>query len=44
MRLERSGIVRALVEAGAEAGEDVRIGSIVFTFDPQGDEIGEEYR
>ena len=33
-RLERSGIVSALVAAGAEAGDDVRIGSIVFTFDP----------
>jgi len=43
-RLERSGIVRALVEAGAEAGDDVRIGSIVFTFDPQGDAFEEEYQ
>ncbi len=39
-RLEAYGIVRGLVEAGAEAGDDVRIGSIVFTFDPEsaGDE------
>jgi GTP-binding protein len=39
-RLEAYGIVRGLVEAGAVAGDDVRIGSIVFTFDPEsaGDE------
>lgn len=42
-RLERSGIVRALAEAGAEPGDDVRIGSIVFTFDPHGDAVEEEY-
>jgi GTP-binding protein len=33
-RLERSGIVDGLREAGAVSGDDVRIGSIVFTFDP----------
>jgi len=33
-RLERSGIVEGLREAGAVSGDDVRIGSIVFTFDP----------
>jgi GTP-binding protein len=33
-RLERSGIVQGLRDAGALPGEDVRIGSIVFTFDP----------
>ena len=33
-RLERSGIVGGLREAGAVSGDDVRIGSIVFTFDP----------
>lgn len=33
-RLVASGIVDALVEAGAESGDDVQIGSIVFTFDP----------
>ncbi len=43
-RLVRSGIVDALVDAGAEAGDDVRIGSIVFTFDPDQDTIPEEYR
>lgn len=33
-RLVRVGIVDRLREAGAESGDDVRIGSIVFTFDP----------
>lgn len=33
-RLERSGIVQGLRDAGALSGEDVRIGSIVFTFGP----------
>ncbi len=33
-RLVRSGIVDGLIEAGARPGDDVRIGSIVFTFDP----------
>jgi GTP-binding protein len=39
-RLVSSGIVTGLIEAGAEAGDDVKIGSIVFTFDPsaEGDE------
>ncbi len=39
-RLVGSGIVDGLIGAGAEPGDDVRIGSIVFTFDP--DSIGEE--
>jgi GTP-binding protein len=43
-RLERAGIVPALVEAGAVAGDDVRIGSIVFTFDPDGDAAQEAYQ
>jgi len=42
-RLVRSGIVDGLVTAGAEAGDDVRIGSIVFTFDPDQDVVPEEY-
>jgi GTP-binding protein len=42
-RLVRSGIVDGLVAAGAEAGDDVRIGSIVFTFDPDQDIDPEEY-
>jgi GTP-binding protein len=39
-RLVSSGIVDALIGAGAETGDDVRIGSIVFTFDP--DAAGDE--
>lgn len=42
-RLVRSGIVQSLVDAGAEAGDDVRIGSIVFTFDPETEDSEEEY-
>ncbi len=42
-RLARSGIVDALVTAGAESGDDVRIGSIVFTFDPDQDALSEDY-
>ena len=42
-RLVRSGIVDGLIAAGAESGDDVRIGSIVFTFDPDQDVIPEEY-
>jgi Obg family GTPase CgtA-like protein len=38
-RLERSGIVEGLRDAGAVSGDDVRIGSIVFTFEP---EIGDD--
>ncbi|MDA2979377.1 MAG: GTPase ObgE [Actinomycetota bacterium] len=39
-RLVASGIVAGLVQAGAVTGDDVKIGSIVFTFDPdaEGDE------
>ncbi|MGI9666462.1 MAG: GTPase ObgE [Acidimicrobiia bacterium] len=40
-RLTRSGIVDALIAAGAETGDDVRIGSIVFTFDPEEEDIEE---
>lgn len=39
-RLERSGIVEGLRDAGAVSGDDVRIGSIVFTFDPDEAEDG----
>jgi GTP-binding protein len=38
LRLVRSGIVQGLRDAGAESGDDVRIGSIVFTFDPETDD------
>lgn len=37
-RLVTSGIVQGLRDAGAVSGDDVRIGSIVFTFDPDIDE------
>lgn len=42
-RLVRSGVVRGLIDAGAEAGDDVRIGTIVFTFDPDVEDIEEDY-
>ena len=42
-RLVQSGIVEGLLVAGAESGDDVRIGSIVFTFDPDRDTLPEEY-
>ncbi|MCL1595627.1 MAG: GTPase ObgE [Actinomycetia bacterium] len=42
-RLVRSGIVDSLINAGAESGDDVRIGSIVFTFDPDREAEAEEY-
>jgi len=42
-RLVQSGIVDGLVTAGAEPGDDVRIGSIMFTFDPDQDMSPEEY-
>ncbi len=34
-RLARLGVDEALANAGAEAGDDVRIGDIVFTYDPK---------
>ncbi len=37
-RLARSGVVQGLRDAGAVSGDDVRIGAIVFTFDPDTDE------
>lgn len=40
-RLQHAGIVDALIGAGAESGDDVRIGSIVFTFDPDEDAFEE---
>ncbi len=42
-RLVRSGIVDGLVAAGAQQGDDVRIGSIVFTFDPDSETGGEDF-
>ena len=42
-RLVATGIDGALREAGAEPGDDVRIGGLVFTYDPDaGGEEGEE--
>jgi GTP-binding protein len=40
-RLVRSGIVEGLRDAGAVSGDDVRIGSIVFTFEPAMDDAEE---
>jgi len=37
-RLQRIGVEDALRDAGAEPGDDVRIGDIVFSFSPEGDE------
>ncbi len=42
-RLVASGIVRGLIDAGAQQGDDVRIGSIVFTFDPDEETEDEAY-
>ncbi|MCL1588088.1 MAG: GTPase ObgE [Actinomycetia bacterium] len=42
-RLVESGIVDGLIAAGAESGDDVRIGSIVFTFDPDLEVDPEDY-
>ena len=39
-RLGRIGVDEALRRAGAEPGDDVRIGDIVFTFDP--DQVGDD--
>ena len=40
-RLARIGVNDALAEAGAEPGDDVRIGDLVFTFSPENDETDE---
>ncbi len=37
-RLARIGVDSALADAGAVAGDDVRIGDIVFTYEPKSDE------
>jgi GTP-binding protein len=42
-RLIQSGLVDGMVTAGAEPGDDVRIGSIMFTFDPDQDMSPEDY-
>jgi GTP-binding protein len=41
-RLARIGVNDALNEAGAEVGDDVRIGDIVFTYDPSTEDEDEE--
>jgi len=41
-RLVASGIDAALLAAGAETGDDVRIGDLVFTYDPDAGEDDEE--
>ena len=40
-RLAGAGIIRALEEAGAVAGDDVRIGELLFEFHPVADELEE---
>lgn len=39
-RLDRLGVDDALRRAGAEPGDDVRIGDLVFTFDPEPEHFG----
>jgi GTP-binding protein len=41
-RLARIGVDQALVDAGAVVGDDVRIGDIVFTYDPLRDDEEED--
>lgn len=43
-RLRRAGVDRALVDAGARAGDDVVIGDAVFDFEPEIDDLPEEER
>ncbi len=43
-RLRRAGVVRALVQAGARAGDDVVIGEVVFDFQPELDDLPEDER
>jgi len=43
-RLRRAGVERALVEAGARDGDDVQIGSNVFVFAPEIDDLPDEER
>jgi GTP-binding protein len=42
LRLRRLGVDEALEAAGAEPGDDVRIGDLVFTYDPDLFEADEE--
>jgi GTPase len=43
-RLRRAGVERALVAAGARAGDEVVIGGVVFDFDPALDDLPAEER
>ena len=43
-RLRRAGVEKALVKAGARAGDDVVIGDTVFEFDPDVEDLPEEER
>lgn len=43
-RLRRAGVERALIGAGARDGDDVQIGSNVFVFAPEIDDLPEEER
>ncbi|MEY3020084.1 MAG: GTPase ObgE [Actinomycetota bacterium] len=43
-RLRRAGVERALVEAGARRGDDVVIGDVVFSFEPELDDLPAEER
>ncbi len=43
-RLRRAGVERALVDAGARAGDDVVIADVVFTFDPELEDLPDDER
>lgn len=43
-RLRREGVERALVRAGARAGDDVAIGDALFEFTPELDDLPEDER
>jgi GTPase len=43
-RLRRAGVERALIEAGARAGDEVVIGDAVFDFEPELDDLPPEER
>ncbi len=43
-RLRRAGVERALIGAGARAGDEVQIGEVVFTFEPELDDLPADER
>ena len=43
-RMRRAGVEKALIEAGARAGDDVYIGNIAFEFEPDIDDLPAEER